>query len=98
MKHENMYILNTIKKAIFHKTILLLLCTISFARVSAQQALSLEDCIGLALENNFQLRIVRNYEQIGRILYDFSGDGLPDVQQFARRLLVNILLFYQKLK
>ena len=33
-----------------------------------------------------------NYEQIGRILYDFSGDGLSDAQQFARRLLVNILL------
>lgn len=33
-----------------------------------------------------------NYEQIGRILYGYSGDGLADVQQFARRLLVNILL------
>ncbi len=33
-----------------------------------------------------------NYEQIGRILYEFSADGLSDVQQFARRLLVNILL------
>ena len=33
-----------------------------------------------------------NYERIGRILYGFSGDGLADVQQFARRLLVNILL------
>jgi len=33
-----------------------------------------------------------NYEQIGRILYGFSGDGLADVQQFSRRLLVNILL------
>ena len=33
-----------------------------------------------------------NYEQIGRILYNFSGDALADVQQFARRLLVNILL------
>lgn len=33
-----------------------------------------------------------NYEQIGRILYRFSGDGLADAQQFARRLLVNILL------
>ena len=33
-----------------------------------------------------------NYEQIGRILYEFSGDALTDVQQFARRLLVNILL------
>lgn len=35
---------------------------------------------------------VANYEQIGRILYEFSGDGLTDAQQFARRLLVNILL------
>jgi serine/threonine-protein kinase HipA len=33
-----------------------------------------------------------NYEQIGKILYNFSGDGLADTQQFARRLLVNILL------
>ncbi|WP_041523767.1 type II toxin-antitoxin system HipA family toxin [Gilvimarinus agarilyticus] len=33
-----------------------------------------------------------NYEQIGRIVYAYSGDGLADAQQFARRLLVNILL------
>lgn len=33
-----------------------------------------------------------NYEQIGRILYEFSGDGLADTQQFAKRLLINILL------
>lgn len=33
-----------------------------------------------------------SYEQIGRILFQFSGDGLADAQQFARRLLVNILL------
>ncbi|MFD0930801.1 type II toxin-antitoxin system HipA family toxin [Methylophilus glucosoxydans] len=33
-----------------------------------------------------------NYEQIGNIIYTFSGEGLADVQQFARRLLVNILL------
>tara|TARA_R110002167_G_scaffold329041_4_gene535628 strand:- start:363 stop:1643 length:1281 start_codon:yes stop_codon:yes gene_type:complete len=33
-----------------------------------------------------------NYEQIGRVLYQYSGDGLADAQQFARRLLVNILL------
>lgn len=33
-----------------------------------------------------------NYEQISRIIYNYSGDGLADVQQFARRLLVNILL------
>lgn len=33
-----------------------------------------------------------NYENIGRVLYQFTGDGLTDVQQCARRLLVNILL------
>lgn len=33
-----------------------------------------------------------NYQQIARILYHYTEDGLGDVQQFARRLLVNILL------
>ena len=33
-----------------------------------------------------------NYEAIGKVLYHYSGDALADVQQFARRLLVNILL------
>jgi len=33
-----------------------------------------------------------NYEQIASIIYDYSGEGLADAQQFARRLLVNILL------
>lgn len=33
-----------------------------------------------------------NYEQIAQVLYQFSGNGLADIQQFARRLLVNILL------
>jgi len=33
-----------------------------------------------------------NYEQIGRILYQYTENGLADAQQLARRLLVNILL------
>lgn len=33
-----------------------------------------------------------NYEQIARALYRFSTDGLNQLQQMARRLLVNILL------
>ncbi len=33
-----------------------------------------------------------SYEQIGKILFNFTGHGLDNVQQFARRLLVNILL------
>jgi len=33
-----------------------------------------------------------SYENLGKVLYGFSGDGLSDTQQFVRRLLVNILL------
>ncbi len=33
-----------------------------------------------------------NYEQIGKVIYEYTGDSLSNVQQFARRLLVNILL------
>ena len=33
-----------------------------------------------------------SYEQIGKILFNFTGHSLANVQQFARRLLVNILL------
>jgi len=33
-----------------------------------------------------------NYERIGKVLYNFTGNGLANVQQFGRRLLVNILL------
>ena len=36
--------------------------------------------------------ISANYENLGKVIYDFSGDALVDAQQFARRLLVNILL------
>jgi serine/threonine-protein kinase HipA len=33
-----------------------------------------------------------NFEQIGKVLYQFTGHGLANAQQMARRLLVNILL------
>ena len=33
-----------------------------------------------------------NNKKIGKVIYDYSGDGLADAQQFARRLLVNILV------
>lgn len=33
-----------------------------------------------------------NYEQIAKVLYRYTGRSLANVQQFARRLLVNILL------
>ncbi len=33
-----------------------------------------------------------NYEQIGKIIYHYSDNKIFDIQQFASRLLVNILL------
>jgi len=33
-----------------------------------------------------------NFEEVGKIIYRFTGHGLANVQQMARRLLVNILL------
>ena len=33
-----------------------------------------------------------NYQQIAKILYQYSDNGIADVKQMARRLLVNILL------
>ena len=33
-----------------------------------------------------------NYEQIGKVIYEYTGDSLGNAQQFARRLLINILL------
>lgn len=33
-----------------------------------------------------------NHEHLGRILYQFSGDGITDVQELAGRILVNLLL------
>ncbi len=33
-----------------------------------------------------------NFEQVGKVIHQFTGHGLANVQQMARRLLVNVLL------
>lgn len=33
-----------------------------------------------------------NFEQVGKVIYQYTGHGLANVQQMARRLLANILL------
>ncbi len=33
-----------------------------------------------------------NYQQIGKIIYQYTGDELANAQQLAKRLLINILL------
>lgn len=52
----------------------------------------MEDFAQVLVKYPHQKYTSANYEQIGRILYQYSGDGLNDAQQLARRLLVNILL------
>lgn len=62
-----------------------------FDRV-ADQRIHMEDFAQILVRYPHEKYTSANYENIGKVIYDFSGDGLADVQQFARRLLVNILL------
>lgn len=56
------------------------------------QRIHMEDFAQILVKDPHEKYNSANYENIGKVIYDFSGDGLADVQQFARRLLVNILL------
>lgn len=56
------------------------------------QRIHMEDFAQVLVKQPHEKYGPANYEQIGQILYEYSGDGLADVQQFARRLLINILL------
>jgi serine/threonine-protein kinase HipA len=56
------------------------------------QRVHMEDFAQVLVKYPYEKYSSANYERIGKILYQFSGDGLTDAQQFARRLLVNILL------
>jgi len=59
---------------------------------NGEQRIHMEDFAQVLVKYPHEKYDSASYEQIGKILYDFSGDGLADTQQFARRLLVNILL------
>ena len=52
----------------------------------------MEDFAQVLVKQPYQKYDTANYENIAQVLYQYSGDRLADVQQFARRLLVNILL------
>lgn len=56
------------------------------------QRIHMEDFAQILVKYPHEKYTSANYENIGKIIFDYSGDGLADVQQFARRLLVNILL------
>lgn len=56
------------------------------------QRIHMEDFAQILLKYPPQKYNSANYEQLGKVIYQFSDNGLADAQQFARRLLVNILL------
>jgi len=58
----------------------------------ANERIHMEDFAQVLVKYPHEKYNSANYEQIGRVLYQYSGDGLADVQQLARRLLVNILI------
>jgi serine/threonine-protein kinase HipA len=57
-----------------------------------QERVHTEDFAQVLVKYPHQKYDSANYEQIARVLYRYTGSSLANVQQFARRLLVNILL------
>lgn len=56
------------------------------------QRIHMEDFAQVLVKHPSQKYEAANYENIAKVLYQYSGDRLADVQQCAKRLLVNILL------
>ncbi|WP_200881831.1 type II toxin-antitoxin system HipA family toxin [Nitrincola sp. A-D6] len=56
------------------------------------QRIHMEDFAQILVKYPHEKYTSANYENIGKVIYGFSGEGLADAQQFARRLLVNVLL------
>jgi serine/threonine-protein kinase HipA len=56
------------------------------------QRIHMEDFAQILVKYPHEKYTSANYENLGKVIYDFSGAGLADAQQFARRLLVNVLL------
>lgn len=59
---------------------------------NGQERIHTEDFAQVLIKYPHEKYDSASYEQIGKIIYNFTGHGLANVQQFARRLLVNILL------
>jgi len=56
------------------------------------QRIHMEDFAQVLIKYPHEKYNAANYEQIGKIIYQYTGDGLANAQQLAKRLLVNILL------
>ena len=59
---------------------------------NGDQRIHMEDFAQVLVKQPSQKYVAANYENIAQVLYQYSGDRLADVQQFSRRLLINILL------
>jgi len=59
---------------------------------NGDERVHMEDFAQVLVKQPYQKYDAANYENIAQVLYQYSGDRLADVQQFSRRLLVNILL------
>ena len=59
---------------------------------NSDQRIHMEDFAQVLVKDPREKYGSANYENIGKVLYEYSGDGLADAQEFARRLLINILL------
>ena len=57
-----------------------------------KERIHMEDFAQILVKYPHEKYKTANYEQIAKVIYEYSGDGLADAQQLARRLLVNILL------
>ncbi|NOQ12967.1 MAG: type II toxin-antitoxin system HipA family toxin, partial [Methyloprofundus sp.] len=62
-----------------------------FDRAKAQR-IHMEDFAQILIKYPHEKYHSASYEQVGKIIYQYTGDGLANAQQFAQRLLVNILL------
>ncbi len=63
-----------------------------FDRDELRQRIHAEDFAQVLFKYAHEKYGAANFEQIGRAIYRFTGHGLANVQQMARRLLINILL------
>lgn len=64
----------------------------SESQKSELKRVHMEDFAQVLVKYPYQKYDSANYEQIGRVIHQFSSEPNADLQQFARRLLVNILL------
>ena len=59
---------------------------------NAGHRIHMEDFAQIFFEYPHRKYDAANYQQIGKVIYDYSQNKRSDIKQFARRLLVNILV------